>query len=513
LASCRVEEHHGKYLSEGARVNKPLEPGSIMRVAMAAQRLNLPVPVWMRRRVGDWVRSRARGSGTAPLLDDWSQPLLRPSSGTMPVLEHTASLPGRYDTHVDRYERSIPALRCLVVTSDLDAGGMDEMVAMLARGFRRLGWTIAVLHVLSDPPPPVPTSRRIAKALLQEGIDVRELHERQAIAWLRDWQPDVVGAHGAPECIVQAAQRAGVPYVETLHGMHSFFGADWAKETRRAAGVSRIVAVSELVRQQYLQGNPDFPARHIRTIPNGVDRGQRRLPDRSAARSSLGLQDEFLFVCLARQCVQKNIYGLVSAFSEVARNCSRAHLVIAGRVDDPVYFAQVSALRDRQQHARRIHLRDHLQEPSLLLAAGDAFVLNSFFEGWSLASMEALCAGMPVVLSNVGGAVEQVGDDPRRGVVVPNPAGDALRVNWQSMRIHAYRPQVNQEALVQAMLEMATGQRESMAHRDALRQESERRFRCEPCVRAHADLLREAAMECRRSACGSGDGMKHVASA
>ena len=55
------------------------------------------------------------------------------------------------------------------------------------------------------------------------------------------------------------------------------------------------------------------------------------------------------------------------------------------------------------------------QHPPHLLAAADGFVLDSFFEGWSLASMEALFAGVPMVLSEVGGAREQIGDDPSVG--------------------------------------------------------------------------------------------------
>ena len=61
---------------------------------------------------------------------------------------------------------------------------------------------------------------------------------------------------------------------------------------------------------------------------------------------------------------------------------------------------------------------------STLLAGADAFALEFFFEGWSLASVEALFAGLPVVLIKVGWAREQVGDDQRRGLVVSNPLGD-----------------------------------------------------------------------------------------
>ncbi|MGO8610190.1 glycosyltransferase, partial [Rhizobium johnstonii] len=60
-----------------------------------------------------------------------------------------------------------------------------------------------------------------------------------------------------------------------------------------------------------------------------------------------------------------------------------------------------------------------------LLTAADAFVLDSFFEGWPVAATEAAAFGHPVILSDVGGARELVDRDPRRSVLIPNAAGAA----------------------------------------------------------------------------------------
>ncbi len=111
----------------------------------------------------------------------------------------------------------------------------------------------------------------------------------------------MISAHGPlPGCVLDTASRLGVPYTETLHGMHDLFGADWQAEAARAAKMSAIVSVSELVRLQYLAGNPGFPAARIVTIPNGVDAERRRIGDRAGARERLGLRGGYLFVSLAR---------------------------------------------------------------------------------------------------------------------------------------------------------------------------------------------------------------------
>ena len=235
-----------------------------------------------------------------------------------------------------------------------------------------------------------------------------------------------------------------------------------------------MVAVSEMVRRQYLRGNPGFPDEAIVTIPNAFNGTHRPAINRLMARAWLGLDDEFLFVSLARHVLQKNAYGLVTAFSDVARAIPQAHLLIAGRVDDRPYTEQVRLLRDRLPDRCRIHLRENLSNPSALLAAADGFVLNSFFEGWPLASMEALCAGLPVVMSDVGGAREQVGMNGDRGYVVPNPLGDPETASWESAGRARFRPQVNRVQLVAAMKSVIDKREHWADARTALSEESQK---------------------------------------
>ena len=219
---------------------------------------------------------------------------------------------------------------------------------------------------------------------------------------------------------------------------------------------------------------------------------QRPAINRTKARAWLGLEDEFLFVSLAQLVIQKNVYGLVTAFAEVAREIPRAHLLIAGRPHDRTYAEQVRMLRDSLPERNRIHLRENLANPSALLAAADGFVLNSFFEGWPLASMEALCAGLPVVMSEVGGACEQIGANDERGYVVPNPLGDPETVSWESAGRARFRPQVNKAALVAAITSVIKGRGHWAAVRPILAEESKQQFSVRVCVEQHARVLRRA---------------------
>lgn len=430
-------------------------------------------------------------------IEGWSRPLINPGGGAKTnadLLLGTSSSPR--DTGViapvappSPKDGASPGLRCLVVTALLDVGGMDEVVAFLARRLPEHGLQTAVLHATDTPSATGQPTGRLGRMLQSSGIEVREANAEQALDWIRQWRPDVITAHGAPGWVLTIAQQLDVPYVDNLHGMHTHFAADWGAEAARSTQVSAIVSVSELIRQQYLEGNPLFPANRIVTIPNGVDDQRRVTLDRAAVRARLGLTNEYVFVSLARHVQQKNSYGLMRAFAELARRRPGAHLVLAGKPEQRRYYRQMVRLRDELPCRHQIHLRDHAPSPAALLAAADGFVLDSFFEGWSLASMEALYAGLPVVLSEVGGAREQIGGDPERGFLVPNPLGDPLAVNWETLAGARYKPQANADELVAAMDRLIADRTLYLANRGKLADESAARFSAHGCLARHAATL------------------------
>jgi glycosyltransferase involved in cell wall biosynthesis len=251
------------------------------------------------------------------------------------------------------------------------------------------------------------------------------------------------------------------------------------------------VAVSDLVRREYLAKSAALDPRKTVVIPNGVDLAKVTGPSREAARSALGLHDEILFLSLSRHCLQKNTYALVDAFQDVARVLPSAHLLVCGRMDEPVYTRQILALREQSPVRDRIHLRDNAQRTDVLLAAADVFVLDSFFEGWALASMEALAAGVPVVLSDVGGAREQLSSGVAGGALVGNPAGSPLGLTWEAMLRARYQRQPNRDELVAAMLRVARG--DGLATRAEIATDARDRFSATRSVAAHAELLRRVA--------------------
>jgi len=465
--------------------------GAVTRLALLAQRHSHLAPPVLRKLARSAV---GRSLPSAPVVAGWSTQLI----GSSALRE--APQPVAVDAHrpaVPAAPHKGPRLSCVVVTGVLDVGGTDEVAAFLARRLPEYGIQTVVAHTGSKVGGV--GSGRLPRLLRQEGIRVEDVDEGGAAALLDDIRPDIISAHCPPAWWLDVAVRSGVPFVETLHGMHDLFDADWDEEARRARHKAALIAVSDLVRQQYLQRNPAFDPKRIMTVPNSVDPNRVPLVDRQQARDWLGLRDEFLFISLARHTLQKNGYALVEAFGEVAARHADAHLLIAGRPDNATYTTQLTQLRSRLPSSDRIHLRDHAPWTGALLAAADAFVMNSFFEGWSLATMEALCAGLPVVASDVGGAHEQIGDDGTRGILVPNPLGDPLAVDWRTLGNSLYTVQSNRTALVSAMSSVVSSRAYWNERRASLRAESLARFSPDRALDGHVRILRAAAIESRRS--------------
>jgi glycosyltransferase involved in cell wall biosynthesis len=464
----------GRIIKNGVDL-KPQAKVLVGRMALYAHRNPKLVPPAMRRLGRAMLGKSLPDEAT---VDGWTKPLvgsapLTAAPQAVAATPHAAPMPQAANDRAP--------LRCLIVTGVLDVGGTDEVAAFLARRLPEQGFETRVAHTGSSVGGGA--GGRLPSLLRQQGISVHDVDPDGAAALVSSW----------PLWWLDVADKARVPFVETLHGMHDLFDTDWSEEARRARRKSKLIAVSELVRQQYLRCNRGFDPARIVTVPNSVDPDRVAPVDRQAARAWLGLKDEFLFVSLARHALQKNGYALIESFADVAAAHPDAHLLIAGRPDNRLHMNQLLQLRARLDCRDRIHLRDHAPWSGALLAAADAFVMNSYFEGWSLATMEALAAGLPVISSDVGGAREQIGDDGSRGVVVPNPLGDPLAVNWQTLGEALYGPQVNRAALVAAMNEVVAARQAWSARRESLRAESLARFRPEHALGGHAQALRASA--------------------
>lgn len=444
----------------------------------------LPAPI---RKLARRLMRRVEQDVSEIELETWESPLVQPGSNKHEQLEPPPSVavePGGAD---DESPRSVQG-HCVVLTDVLDVGGVDEFAALLAKRLPSVGWRVSVVKT------GVPGGY-LADQLIHEGVSVTEAPSPDdLVGVLRRLDPDVISAHAPLDWALDCAHVLGIPVVEVLHGAPTPLTTNWGLEERRSRKVTAFITVSEFVRQHYLSGNPDYPTGAVIAVPIGYDPTARPRVDRGRARAWLGLTTQFLFTSLGRCSAEKNTYGLVDAFAQVARSVPDAHLLVAGRVDDRTYAWQVLRMIESQPEEvrRRIHLRDNTSAVSAVLAASDCFVMDSFYEGWGMASVEALAAGVPIIRSDTGGALEQIGAGGERGYLVGNPIGPADSVTWESISRSRFIEQANRNDLIGAM-EAAVSARPIWADkRDTLATESQGLFPIVDFVGRHGAILTHA---------------------
>jgi glycosyltransferase involved in cell wall biosynthesis len=243
---------------------------------------------------------------------------------------------------------------------------------------------------------------------------------------LRDEQVSLIHAHEF-DANVQgtfAAALAGIPLVATVHGKNYF----WEKLRRRLAyrWVSRratMIAVSQNLKEFVIEKVGVSPDR-IKVVYNGVD----ALPpcdetDVRECRKELGLPETDRVVGVVGNLYPvKGHRYLIDALPAVLNKCPDTSFIFAGRGQ---LEAELKEQVCRLGLDKRVHFLGLRQDIPRILALLDIFVLPSLSEGLSMAILEAMIAGKPVVATGVGGNPELVLDG-ETGFLVPPRDSQAL---------------------------------------------------------------------------------------
>lgn len=359
------------------------------------------------------------------------------------------------------------------------AGGVPVYVAHLARGLTSRGH-----HVVVAGPPNAAIRGEIEDAgvrylplaispELRPRQDLRLL--RRLVALLRTGNFDAMHAHAQKAGLVGrlAGMIARVPVLYTANcftyrtqllkarpSARVRYVAAKAMERLLGRIAGGIIAVADEERQAALDDRLARPER-VHLVLTGVEVEPDVQPD-PALVAFRGEGPLFGFVATLRD--QKGLPVLLDALELLAARGGAPRVAIVG--NGPLWgeVQQRLAAGSLGQTTLLVPFEDR-SEP--YLAALDALVLPSLWEGLPLAVLEAMFLGVPVVATAVGGTAEAVRHE-RTGLIVP--PGDAL-------------------ALADAMARMAVDPdlRERMG--SAARQEAEQRFTVDRMVRETEAVL------------------------
>lgn len=379
--------------------------------------------------------------------------------------------------------------KTVMLVDSLDVGGLEEVVAFLVRNLPSHG-IFASVACLSR-------GGFVADKLSREGHSVRiaDGNPHKLTTLLQELHPDVINSHYASLPALQAAAILRKPIVETIHNTYVWLSKEqWQIEAQRSRFFEKGLAVSSLVKRYYHAHNPELSADRVMVVGNAIDPDRIAPIDLRLARAALGISDDAtVFLCLGRYCSQKNQLGIIHAFAQVAARDSSAFLLCMGNApkEEQAYFQQLESLVASLPCRDRIRLDGYHPNVSTVLSAADAMVMDSFFEGWSLAATEALLSGTPLIHSLCGSAEELCGVSAERGLVIPNPGGDIMQLQLDDLvRIAHQAEQPNHPQLVLAMQRVLRERERLRAERTAISAYARRVFHPTAILSRYAKTFR-----------------------
>jgi len=314
----------------------------------------------------------------------------------------------------------------LLLTTDLQVGGVPLHLHRLARGLKHRGWQVSVACLAGWGP--------VADRIAADGIVVeafgaegpRDLRCLDRLArCLRRRRPDLLHsllfhANMAARLVGAAAglpARRIVCEIQTVE-IERRWHLTLDNLTCRLCAVQVVNSLGVL---EHLSRNAHLPRGRLRLIHGGVD-ATGLGSAKPLSRKLLGAErDDLLWVWVGRLDPVKGLEVLIQAMSSHLADLPVRLLLVGEGPLGPLLKKTISQSR----LDNRVLLLGRRDDVPDILATADAFVLPSRTEGFPNALLEAMAAGLPCVASDVAGCQELVEHD-RTGLLVPPGDPDAL---------------------------------------------------------------------------------------
>lgn len=235
-------------------------------------------------------------------------------------------------------------------------------------------------------------------------------------------EADVIHLHGIwrPAMLIvgRLAHKLGTPYFASVHGIFDRRAMKRVKhkflKKRLAMHLFRIYdfldqAAGVVFGSEAEAAQSWMPSSRMRVIfiPNGApgSLGQAEPTPSELARLHAAAPKvktwRRTLLCRSRIHPEKGIDLLVAAFGEVARTYPDSGLLIAGMRQDEAYERRIAGMIAKNPAGDRLQMTTELTGPSsqFLYRACDAFLMPSIAEGFSMALIEGLASGRPLLIT------------------------------------------------------------------------------------------------------------------
>jgi len=308
-------------------------------------------------------------------------------------------------------------LRVVHLVEALGTGGLERVVQSLVRHADARRFRVEVLCAVRGGPlaAEIEASGTTVRVLGTAGYRPRDI--LGAARLLKGIGADILHSHGHFAGVLGrgAAWWSGVPVrVHHLHTIDTTLREKHRRLEQVLARLSeRVVCCSGAV-ESHAARDLRIPARLLALVPNGID------PPPPAARAEaldlLGRPAAPVVGCVGGLARHKGQAVLLRAIDRLSGGGAGPTVVFVGDGPErPALEAGAAALAGR---ARVLFLGERADARRLLPAFDVVVVPSIEREGFGLAALEAMDAGVAVVASRVGGLPEVV-QDGRSGLLVP----------------------------------------------------------------------------------------------
>jgi glycosyltransferase involved in cell wall biosynthesis len=300
-------------------------------------------------------------------------------------------------------------MRLVFVTGSLVHGGAERQAITLANRLAERGHECHAIYVKNDP-------SQLGRLRLPAGSTVRCLHAKRYFdpgalshlhALLERLDPDVVLATNPYALLYASLASSGAPLAVSLHSTY----LSTLKEQLQMAAYRPLfwraacaIFVCERQRRHWLARGL-FGRRNC-VIYNGVALDYWQAVDATQLRRALGFADtDYVIGLSAVLRPEKNPTQLIDALARLKNLGLPARALFIG---DGEERGAVEARARALGVADRFVISGFQEDVRPFISACDVVTLTSFTEAFSLAAIEAMALGRPVVHPAVGGAAEMI---------------------------------------------------------------------------------------------------------
>lgn len=262
----------------------------------------------------------------------------------------------------------------------------------------------------------------VYEELCRRGIEPLLIEAKGSFNWrylrtlmrlIRREKVDLIQSHllGSNVYCALAGLLSRTPVVATFHGAVDVAQGERFTRLKFSAinrGASAIVAVSESLRENLIARTGLNPGK-LRVIYNGIDTSAFQQSHADHWRQHFGWQAEDIIVgCLGNIRPAKAYDVLLEAAALNAQRSpaeGRFRYLVAGHQKKDLYQLLLAS-RDRLGLVEDVRFLGFCEDPADFLRNLDIFLLTSSSEGFSIATIQAMASGLPVIATRSGGPQE-----------------------------------------------------------------------------------------------------------